>query len=477
MSAALALERFVHRDTVQRERFPFWFGAGRMRAWLTAILFLLGIRLVSLGFYPLMDTTEARYGEIARIMVETRNWLTPMFDYGVPFWGKPPLHTWMSAASAAVLGVSEFALRLPHWLAGVGVVILVVLHARDLGTRPLVSAFVLASMIGFIASAGIVMTDMALALGLTVAMLGSWQVWQGRSRYSYVVSIGLAIGLLAKGPIVVVLYLAGLLPWLVRERGIGRWLGQLNVLGFTIVLLALSLPWFIATEIATPGFLDYFIWGEHFARFLDPGWAGDLYGKAHPQLRGTILVDWLYMAAPWSVVLPWILWRERHSLAERRATLWFLGPWAAAPVVLFLPAANILPAYVLPGLPPLALLVGGLMNDADVARTRRGLWIAPAVLAIVLFVVIVFVADKRSDRTLLADRRDYRVYYLDGRTFSGRFYTAGKARDVGDDGVIAESGPFYLVARSNTEHRILTDRACEVERAGERRSLYLCGTR
>ena len=35
------------------------------------------IRLITLPLYPLMDTTEARYGEMARIMVETGNWLTP----------------------------------------------------------------------------------------------------------------------------------------------------------------------------------------------------------------------------------------------------------------------------------------------------------------------------------------------------------------------------------------------------------------
>ncbi|MEE4277314.1 MAG: hypothetical protein V2I82_02480 [Halieaceae bacterium] len=38
---------------------------------------------------PLMDTTEARYAEIARIMVESGDWITPQFSLGVPFWGKP----------------------------------------------------------------------------------------------------------------------------------------------------------------------------------------------------------------------------------------------------------------------------------------------------------------------------------------------------------------------------------------------------
>lgn len=43
--------------------------------WLL-LAFALLLRLISLATYPLMDTTEARYGEMARLMVETGNWLT-----------------------------------------------------------------------------------------------------------------------------------------------------------------------------------------------------------------------------------------------------------------------------------------------------------------------------------------------------------------------------------------------------------------
>ncbi|NMS31044.1 ArnT family glycosyltransferase, partial [Vibrio parahaemolyticus] len=89
--------------------------------WLL-LAFALLLRLISLAAYPLMDTTEARYGEMARLMVETGNWLTPQFDYGVPFWGKPPLFTWMSAYGIELFGLNEFAVRAPHWLAGVATI-------------------------------------------------------------------------------------------------------------------------------------------------------------------------------------------------------------------------------------------------------------------------------------------------------------------------------------------------------------------
>jgi 4-amino-4-deoxy-L-arabinose transferase-like glycosyltransferase len=43
------------------------------------------VRLLLLAFSPLMDTTEARYAEVARLMVELNDWVTPWFTYDVPF--------------------------------------------------------------------------------------------------------------------------------------------------------------------------------------------------------------------------------------------------------------------------------------------------------------------------------------------------------------------------------------------------------
>jgi 4-amino-4-deoxy-L-arabinose transferase-like glycosyltransferase len=34
---------------------------------------------------PFTDTTEARYTDMARMMVETGDWITSQIEYGVPF--------------------------------------------------------------------------------------------------------------------------------------------------------------------------------------------------------------------------------------------------------------------------------------------------------------------------------------------------------------------------------------------------------
>ena len=66
--------------------------------WLTLLLLVLLVRVVTLGTYALTDTTEARYGEIARQMLVSGDWVTQHEVPGEPFWAKPPLYAWLSAA-------------------------------------------------------------------------------------------------------------------------------------------------------------------------------------------------------------------------------------------------------------------------------------------------------------------------------------------------------------------------------------------
>src|SRR4029077_16873632 len=65
--------------------------------WITLASILL-LRLLTLGAYPLVDRTEALYALIAKLMVQSGNWITPMLEPGVPYLGKPPLSFWANAA-------------------------------------------------------------------------------------------------------------------------------------------------------------------------------------------------------------------------------------------------------------------------------------------------------------------------------------------------------------------------------------------
>ena len=61
------------------------------RGLLLGLAAILAARLFAMALMPFADTSEPRYAEIARVMASSGDWITPWFEPGVPFWGKPPL--------------------------------------------------------------------------------------------------------------------------------------------------------------------------------------------------------------------------------------------------------------------------------------------------------------------------------------------------------------------------------------------------
>ncbi len=437
----------------------------RERSWLAwLVVSIVAVRLVTLAAYPLTDPTEARYGEIARKMLETGQWLMPQFEYGVPFWGKPPLSTWLSAAAMAIFGVNEFAARLPSLLLTMGCGALVwwlgALRAdRDAALWSL-AVFATTGLI-FVA-AGAVMTDPALTFGTTMAMAGFWAAVNGpasRQRNAgYAFFVGLAIGLLGKGPIAVILTFAPIGAWTLWTR---QWRAVWDrvpwVLG-SLLLAALVLPWYWAAERATPGFLEYFLVGEHWKRFTQPGWTGDLYGAAHARPRGMIWLFWLGVALPWSLVaVGWLVRAaatRRGDLRTLRDDPWraYFLLWAVTPMLFFTVSGNVLPTYVLPGLPALALLVADVWRppetDAIAVRATVRHVLVTGVVICVAFVVAIGVFRGRMEnelshkalaRTVAAQRSssDQRLVYMTQQPVSALFYSQGAATKVADAAALA----------------------------------------
>ncbi|MDM7459627.1 MAG: glycosyltransferase family 39 protein, partial [Paracoccus sp. (in: a-proteobacteria)] len=333
-----------------------------------ALVGLLVVRLLAMFWLPFTDTTEARYAEIARKMLETGNWITPQFDYGVPFWGKPPLHTWLSAFGMDLFGVSHFGARVFILLSAITVLGLVfgwVRRHRGFD-QALLATVVLATSVLFFGAAAFVMTDMVMVLGTTLSMVAFYNCLTGpagRMFWGHLFFVGIAIGLMAKGPVATVITTLPLVAWLTLGR---RWQG-LSALPWATGLLAvavLTLPWYIAAEIRTPGFLRYFLIGEHFERFVVSGWQGDLYGSGHARPKGMIWIYALEVFLPWTLFAVALIPRSQAVLAtlSRDDQGWhsYLALWTLSPLILFTPAANILPAYALPALPSAAILLVSL---------------------------------------------------------------------------------------------------------------------
>jgi 4-amino-4-deoxy-L-arabinose transferase-like glycosyltransferase len=460
---------------------------------------LLLVRLIGMAVVPLLDTTEARYAEIGRKMAELNDWVTPWFDYGAPYWGKPPLAFWVTALSFKLFGVSEFTARLPHLI----IALLIVALAAWLAARrdrdaavPTVALMTAAAL--FFVSAGAVMTDIELILGTSMAMAGFWLALDGpdrpgRHRWHAALLFfgGCAVGLLAKGPVALVMTGVPLFLWTAYHwRWADVWRRLPWVPGVLLTLLVV-LPWYWRAEQKTPGFLEYFLVGEHWHRFFTPGWEGDLYGNAHIFPIGSIWAFAFVDILPWSILLPWAAWRWRRGRdnaaapatgSDERAWQSYLLVWALTPLLFFTAARNIIMTYVLPGLPAAAILAGGwLARQGRQGRAVDRLLSAGLLISLLLAfgvairnappgkleekTVKAMIAAYDQDRTRRAAVPDAQspssrvpLIFVGFRPFSGEFYSRGQAIKVADEEegwrrigsnaayVATRSGDYFMVS-------------------------------
>lgn len=404
-----------------------------------AIGTLLGTRLWTMASLPLADPTEARYGELARVTADGGFWLMPHMSPSEPFLAKPPLATWLSAASWKLLGSTEFALRAPSLIMAIVTIAIVAAIARDLGIgragrRMAVAVLVTTPL--FMVTAGAVMTD---AVHLALASAGMWLAWraihasdQRRWRLAFWIIIGAAT--LAKGLATVALIGLPLVAYAACGGGASRvWRGLWDALG-VLIAATIAIAWYLPAERASPGFLKYFFIGEHLQRFLEPGWSGDRYGRPHRVPWGTIWLYWALAIAPWVglfVSQASTLWSRvrRRALEPDDRWLWC---WLLAPLIFFSLASNIIWTYALTAIPPFALLCGRWSEHAT-GRLRR---VVPLVIALVAAVSVVFgvwwlprMADASSSRELIRTAQTQRpgvpIVVRGLYPFSASYYTRG----------------------------------------------------
>src|SRR3990167_4066785 len=328
--------------------------------------FLFLTRLVGMYVVPLNDVTEARYAEIARKMIVSNDWITLWHEKGIPFWGKPPLSIWLSALSMELFGVNAFAARLPSFLLSLLVIFLLFLLVKQYkGAREArISVLVLASSFLMYLISGTMMMDPALLFAVFLAEASFWLAIEKHSIFAaYMFYLALAIGLLVKGLLIIVLLGGSLGLWVIWHKKWQALWTRLPWFSGTLLMLALALPWYILAERKTPGFINYFIVGEHFARFMHSGWQGDKYGRAHNQIFGIIWLYFLIGAAPWSIYLVKFKQNIRVSLQyahDTWVTYWFLC--CIFPLVFFTFASNLIFPYAAPALPAFAILFAEVLQ-------------------------------------------------------------------------------------------------------------------
>ena len=344
-----------------------------MRASLVPIVLLAGLTFFAgLGRGAITDSDEAFYAESAREMVESGDWLTPHYNYE-PRFQKPVLYYWLTAATYTLVGHGEAAARFWSAMAGLGLALLTAVCARrwyDESTGVLAGA-IAATSFGYFALGRMALPDLPLAFCVTLAIWAAFVATLEReprpNRWVLVSALAVALGFLMKGPLGLILPILVVVPVLLVERRSLNLRGQDILLG-ALVFAVVALPWYLAMWYVhgTP-YIEGFFLGDNMERF-----ATDRFNAPRPW--------WFYLPVAVGGLLPWspllLLWAGpaaaaltgRGGAGAIETRLLF---WALIPLVFFTLSVGKQPRYILPILPPLAILLAATITERT--RTWRGI--------------------------------------------------------------------------------------------------------
>ena len=323
------------------------------RWWWLLIPLAYALYFHALGATGLLGPDEPRYASVAREMTQSGDWITPRL-WGEPWFEKPALLYWMTAAAfSAGLG-ADLAPRLPVALLSVGFLLFFRwVLAREFGARAgWFGMLILGTCGGWVGYSAIGVTDIPLAACFSAAMLLAlpWLA-RGDARPLPAAAALLGAAVLAKGLVPLVLVLP--LLWMGRRR----WRDLLRP-RVAAVFLCVALPWYWLCYLRNGRlFLEKFIWEHHFGRF-----ASDALLHGQPW--------WFYVPVLLAALLPWTL---LPALVPRRrwkqdARLRLLAAWVGFGLVFFSASANKLPGYLLPLLPAAAALAAVALDNLGDAR-------------------------------------------------------------------------------------------------------------
>src|SRR5579864_8686728 len=384
--------------------------AGRRKVFILLIVLAWAAIYLSSIFQPaLLDDADTVHAEAAREMLTRHDWVTLRINQGFRYLEKAPLMYWAVAASFKVFGVHDWSARLPIAL-GVLELLLVVyrLGRRVYGEEGgFYSSLVLATGFGPFIFTRILIPDMAVALWLALGFdffLTSLDREKPSRWICWGLAATMALNVLTKGLIGLAFPIGTILIFLLLAGKL-RHLLKLRLLSSLIVFLVIAAPWHLLAGFRNPpqgaakGFFWFYFVNEQVLRFLKERYPND-YDTVPLWLFWSLTFIWLM---PWTAFIfqaakqvPFRLREWRSGLTERRRGTALFAVWAAV-VLLFFAFSSRQEYYIIPGLPGIALLIGGWLaresaSEQGSPERRHGRLCSVVLLAVGLIVCAVTVS-------------------------------------------------------------------------------------
>lgn len=346
--------------------------------WLSDLLALILITSLLFGAFlgtrNLSAPDELRYSEIPREMIVHHDYLIPKIN-GVKYFEKPPLFYWMQVADIKAFGLNEWSLRLATALMGLFGVLATYIFSRRIYDRKTawIAALILSSMALYFSMAHIITLDMTVSVFITITLycfyLATKATLKNTRYYMWAAFVAAAGAMMTKGLIGLIFpaAIAGL--WFLTFQ---RWrlLKHMHLISSLLIFTLLAAPWHILAQSKAPEFLNFYFIEQQFLRFATQ--------SAHRYHSPLFYVPVILLGTlPWICFLPQALsalkqlrWKNRLQYeTEIFLIIWFLF------ITLFFSVSNSkLVPYVLPALPPLAILIARYFSSLSnlTKGLRRG---------------------------------------------------------------------------------------------------------
>ena len=404
------------------------------------------------GSRGLYGTTEGRYAECAREMIETGQWLMPQLAYQ-PHWTKPPLTYWAIAGGVELLGRNAWGVRLYAALA----FILSVQVLRQLGTVMwdrqcgYVAGLIYATSALSTLAANTVNADTLLSLWEMLAVLSYWRARLDRSSKQKLWAMALwffsGLAFLTKGPPALLPLLVILTFHLYLWRTDQQRPKLAAVWGIPIMLVV-GLWWYALEALQHPYLLSYLVTDELIGRIFTGEF--DRYGEWYHPLTmylpfllfgiGLWLIYWPKIIARYKQIF---IWSRLKAILRTNDRLAFLLIWLGLPLIILSLASSRGYLYILPFFPPVVLATArGLVRLYQRKDLHRICLITAIVSACLLVLgkgIWAHIPLKRDMERLyqvcLAQRRGNTGYFVYGnkKLYGLQFYFDGQLMRIPKD--------------------------------------------
>lgn len=370
-------------------------GGGPRRRYLLLALLCLALYLPGFFSLPPLDRDEARFAQASKQMIETGDVIDIRYQ-DVARHNKPVGIYWMQSVAAVIIGGGDadapiWAYRIPSLIGAIAAVLLTawvgsILFGPSIGFY---GAALLALTVLLGVEARLAKTDAMLLATIVAAeavLARAYMALHGGRAPSraeaLVFWLAIGLGLLVKGPIILMVVALTILPLGLLERR-WRWLLSLKPWPWFLLALAIIAPWLILITLKTEG------------NFFADSVGRDMAAKVGEGQESHGAPPGYYLGITWVTFWPGTLllvatlpaiWRRWREPAIRFCLAWSVPTWIVFEII-----ATKLPHYVLPTFPAMALAAAAAFlgrQSTPAGRWERWFFYAAVLLWVVATIIV-----------------------------------------------------------------------------------------